>query len=192
VDGVAVNEITEAADVGYGSFYNHFESKDAIHAAVFAAIFDDFGDALDRLTADQDDPAAVIAICVRQTIAHAKREPLWGRFLLREWYRPEALSRGLGARLLRDIQQGIARKRFVVTDVLMSGLVAGAAVIGAIAALLGSGEGTTLLEPPVSVDDLDRRAAAALLHGLGLTAKEARAIAERPLPAFAWVPRFGS
>src|SRR5262245_42665756 len=31
VDGVAINEITEAADVGFGSFYNHFESKDAIH-----------------------------------------------------------------------------------------------------------------------------------------------------------------
>ena len=25
MDGVAINEITEAADVGFGSFYNHFE-----------------------------------------------------------------------------------------------------------------------------------------------------------------------
>ncbi|MGB1581288.1 MAG: TetR/AcrR family transcriptional regulator, partial [Nevskiales bacterium] len=33
-DGVAINEITEAADVGFGSFYNHFESKEAIHAAL--------------------------------------------------------------------------------------------------------------------------------------------------------------
>ena len=25
MEGVAINEITEAADVGFGSFYNHFE-----------------------------------------------------------------------------------------------------------------------------------------------------------------------
>ena len=30
VDAVAINEITEAADVGFGSFYNHFESRDGI------------------------------------------------------------------------------------------------------------------------------------------------------------------
>src|SRR5512139_2807225 len=72
VDGVAVNEITEAADVGFGSFYNHFESKEAIHAAVFTAVLDDFGAALDRLTADRDDPAEIISVCVRQTIAHAQ------------------------------------------------------------------------------------------------------------------------
>ena len=29
MEGVAINEITEAADVGFGSFYNHFESKEA-------------------------------------------------------------------------------------------------------------------------------------------------------------------
>src|SRR5512139_2381797 len=68
VDAVAVNEITEAADVGFGSFYNHFESKEAIHATVFGAVFDDFGEALERLTVDVDDPAEIIAICVRHTI----------------------------------------------------------------------------------------------------------------------------
>jgi AcrR family transcriptional regulator len=192
VDGVAVNEITEAADVGFGSFYNHFESKEAIHTAVFAAVFDDFGDALDRLTADHDDPAEVIAICVRQTIAHAQREPLWGHFLLREWHRPEAVSRGLGARLLRDIAKGIARKRFDVTDPVMTMIVAGGTVVGTIAAQLGAaGEGSTLLDQfGVSVENLDRRAAAALLQGLGLTAREAKVIARRPLPALAWVPVF--
>src|ERR1700741_5273233 len=49
MEGVAINEITEAADVGFGSFYNHFESKDAIYRAVMDAVFEHFGDALDRL-----------------------------------------------------------------------------------------------------------------------------------------------
>jgi AcrR family transcriptional regulator len=49
-DGVAVNEITKTADVGFGSFYNHFDSKEAIHAAAFGTVFEVFGDALARLT----------------------------------------------------------------------------------------------------------------------------------------------
>jgi AcrR family transcriptional regulator len=30
IDKTRINEITEEADVGFGSFYNHFESKAAI------------------------------------------------------------------------------------------------------------------------------------------------------------------
>jgi len=188
VDGVAVNEITEAADVGFGSFYNHFESKEAIHAAVFTAVLDDFGGALDRLTADHDDPAEVISVCVRQTIAHAKREPLWGRFLLREWHRPEAFSRGLGARLLRDIGKGVARKRFDVTDPLMTMIVAGGTVMGSIAVQIGvADQGGALGERfGVSFENLDQRAATAVLQGLGLAAREAKTIAKRRLPALEW------
>jgi len=37
MEGVAINEITEAADVGFGSFYNHFESKEAIYAVLGTA-----------------------------------------------------------------------------------------------------------------------------------------------------------
>ena len=33
-EGLVIQDITEAADVGYGSFYNHFLSKDAIVSAV--------------------------------------------------------------------------------------------------------------------------------------------------------------
>lgn len=192
VDGVTVNEITEAADVGFGSFYNHFESKEAIHAAVLGAVFDDFGEVLEKLTADLDDPAEIISVCVRHVIGHAEREPLWGRFLLREWYRPEAFPRGLGARLLRDIGKGIARKRFDITDPLMTMIVAGGTVMGTIASQLGAaGEGSKLLDQfGMSAQNLDQRSAAALLQGLGLPAREAKAIAKRPLPALEWAPMF--
>src|SRR5579859_5546698 len=47
MEGVAINEITEEADVGFGSFYNHFESKEAIYAAVLDWVFKDFADAME-------------------------------------------------------------------------------------------------------------------------------------------------
>src|SRR5689334_8795599 len=97
VDAVAINEITEAADVGFGSFYNHFPSKEAIYDAVVDAMLGEFADALDRLTQELDDPAEVIAVSVRHTVLRARAEPIWGRFFLREGFKISAMTRGLGA-----------------------------------------------------------------------------------------------
>ncbi|MBV8436108.1 MAG: helix-turn-helix transcriptional regulator, partial [Silvibacterium sp.] len=76
MEGVAINEITEAADVGFGSFYNHFESKEALYEAVIDSVFEDFGDSIDRLFAGVTDSAEVISIAVRHTLLRAAREPL--------------------------------------------------------------------------------------------------------------------
>src|SRR5260221_13958805 len=37
IDGTTVNDITDQADVAYGSFYNHFKSIDEVVAALVAA-----------------------------------------------------------------------------------------------------------------------------------------------------------
>src|ERR1700730_8848633 len=65
MDGVAIEEIPEAADVGFGSFYNHFESKEAIYATLVDNVFEEFADMLDRLTGGLSDPAEVIAASER-------------------------------------------------------------------------------------------------------------------------------
>jgi AcrR family transcriptional regulator len=190
IDAIAINEITEAADVGFGSFYNHFESKDAVYEAVYQAVFDDFGDALTRLTEDVEDAAEVVAVCVRHAIGRARREPLWGRFLVREGQRAHALSRGLGARLLRDIKRGITQKRFHVTDPLMAFIGAAGIVMGAILTEVEYGGAALPKELGGSTQNLGARAAAALLQGLGVSADEAQAIAKRPLPALEWPATF--
>ena len=184
MDAVAINEITEAADVGFGSFYNHFESKEAIYGAVMQAVFEEFADALDALVRNHDDPAEMIAICVRHTVLRARREPLWGRLLAREGFSTRVLSHGLGLRLLRDIQNGIGRGRFKVPDPLMSFVAAGSTVLGAVVAQadVEAGADPLLKQLGVDIDSLPGRAAAVLLHGLGLPFEEAQAIASRPLP----------
>jgi AcrR family transcriptional regulator len=172
MDAVAINEITEAANVGFGSFYNHFESKEAIYSAVMDIVFESFADALDVLVDDLEDPAEIIAVSVRHTLLRARREPLWGRFLIREGLSARGLSRGLATRLRRDIQKGIASHRFDIPDPFMSFIAAGGAVLGAIVAELEAG----------SESDIPERAATVLLHGLGLPFDEAKEIAHRPLP----------
>lgn len=46
-----VLEISQAADVGMGSFYNHFDSKEELFQAALNEIFHSFGALLDRLPA---------------------------------------------------------------------------------------------------------------------------------------------
>ncbi|MGF6651012.1 AcrR family transcriptional regulator [Paraburkholderia youngii] len=101
MEGVAINEITEAADVGFGSFYNHFESKEAIYATLVDNVFEEFANVLDRLAGGITDPAEVVAVSVRHTILRARHDPVWGRFLIREGFSAPALSRGLAQRLMR-------------------------------------------------------------------------------------------
>jgi len=107
MEGVAINEITEVADVGFGSFYNHFESKEAIYASLVDWLFGNIGDPLDRLVRDVADLAEVISVSIRHTLLRAQREPVWGRFLIREGFSANAFERSLGQRFLRDIEKAV-------------------------------------------------------------------------------------
>jgi AcrR family transcriptional regulator len=185
MEAVAINEITEAADVGFGSFYNHFESKEAIYAAVVGTVFESFADGLDELVRDLDDPAEVIAVSIRHTLLRVRRDPLWGRFLLREGLSVHALSHGLGPRLLRDIRKGVAAGRFKTPDPDMAFITVGGGVLGVIAAQLqlASRESSAAGLSREDGASIPERAAAALLHALGLSFAQAEAVARRPLPA---------
>jgi AcrR family transcriptional regulator len=183
-DAVPINEITEAADVGFGSFYNHFASREAIHQALLEQVFEEFGKALDALSDGIDDPAEVISVCVRHTIQRAKREPLWATLLLRNSLQPEASGYGLGPRLLRDIQRGIRSERFATPDPLLSFIVVGSSVLGAITAQLHGRAATgAWAKLNIQTDDLDTRTAAAVLHALGLSRAKADSVSRRPLPS---------
>lgn len=190
VDGVAINEITEAADVGFGSFYNHFPSKDAIYSKVFEIVVEEFGAVLDSLTAKTEDPAEVVAVCVRHTILRAQAEPLWGRFLLRESLTPHGLTKGLGARLLRDIQVGLDQGRFRATAAMTLMMMAGGTIMACLAVQAGQQTGVSVpAELKVDVKQLAERTAEAVLWSLGVPEAEAAALVRKPLPRLAKVSR---
>jgi AcrR family transcriptional regulator len=185
MEGVTISEMTDAADMGLGSFYNHFESKEAVHAALVKTVFEDFADSVDRLLATVPDPAAAISLGVRHTLLRALREPLWGQFLVRESYSPRTLKAGPGLRLLRDLQKGIASGRFKARDPMLAFLSAGGTILAAVAAacqgLPGMPDGALGLHQ----GDIPERTAAVLLGNLGLPWDEAVGIARLPLAPLA-------
>ena len=56
VDAIAIDELVAAAGVAKGSFFNHFEDKNAFGAAVYASVRGELEASVDRVNADVEDP----------------------------------------------------------------------------------------------------------------------------------------
>ncbi|WP_028208599.1 TetR/AcrR family transcriptional regulator [Paraburkholderia nodosa] len=188
MESVTITEITNAADVGFGSFYNHFDSKEGIFAALVEWSFEEFATTLDRLATGLSDPAEAIAVSVRHTLLRAYREPVWGQLLIREGLSTRILSRGLGQRLLRDTKRGISERRFMVADELMCVFSVIGTVVAAIAAELHlSGSSKRAVRARKTLRSRHEKfadsTAAIVLQAFGLKRTEAERIAHRPFPA---------
>ncbi len=177
IDAATVQEIAEAADVAFGSFYNHFESKEAITEAIIAESIESFGDVLDRIAESVKDPAEVLSASVRYTVGRAAEDETWGWFLVRSGMSMAVFRVGLVKRMARDIRIAIDAGRFSVIDRDATVFAAGGAVLAIVTARL-RGE----IE-----EDAPERVAAIVLRMLGLSPEEAREIANRPLPALALI-----
>src|ERR1700756_1116843 len=130
---VPVLEITQAADVGMGSFYNHFDSKEQLFEAAVADVLDAHGAMLDRLTASIDDPAETFATSFRLTGRLFRQRPQESEILLANGPALLSSERGLAPRALRDIKAGVDAGRFrgdVGDDPELALAMAGGALLG--------------------------------------------------------------
>lgn len=186
-DGIAINEITEAADVSFGSFYNYFESKDDIFDQLAEEVVDAFGDALNAIADFTDDPAEILAASIRSVLNRADEDPVWGRFFVRFVVSARLFSRRPGGYFLRDVQRGFAEGRFQAADPLMAITAVGGAIISAAVvstempadAILPAADAASV---HLDKTQLPERAAAVILQILGLDEAEANAVARRPIP----------
>ncbi|GAA3556906.1 hypothetical protein GCM10022222_45730 [Amycolatopsis ultiminotia] len=64
---VSIQAITDRADVGFGSFYNHFSSKAKLFTAAVTDAFDRYGAWLAQRTVHEPDPVTRLAIRIRFT-----------------------------------------------------------------------------------------------------------------------------
>lgn len=171
---VPVLEITQAADVGMGSFYNHFPSKEELFNAAVADVLDNHGALLDALTGSIDDPAETFACSFRLTGRLFRRRPQESQILLANGVELMSSERGLAPRALRDITVAAGAGRFTVDDPKLALVVAGGALIGL---------GKLLQDEPERDDAVSTdQVAEDVLRLFGLSAGEAHQICTRPLP----------
>jgi AcrR family transcriptional regulator len=170
IDNTRINEITDEADVGFGSFYNHFNSKEAIVEAVLAETLAAQGAAIDAVTAELEDPAEVVAAAHRTFVNLARSDPDWGWLVIRL---DLSLSlEALGPFARRDLERGIRAGRFHVPNKRVALFASGGALRGVMRDVLDG-------HAPKNADRLH---AEGVLRMLGLTAEDAAEVARRPLP----------
>ena len=168
----SIQEIAERADVGFGSFYNHFETKTALFDAAVADALDDYGQLIDEVAGHIEDPAELFAASVRLTLRLAALHPEITQIMRLRGLQHIYADTGLGPRALRDLAKGQQAGRFRIEDPAIALSAVGGAIIG-------------LLQLN-TVAELDDRAgeqmAELVLRMLGLPLDEARDLATRPLP----------
>ena len=171
---VPILEITQAADVGMGSFYNHFETKEQLYAAAVEEVMDAFGDLLDRVTADIEDAAEVFATSFRLAGRLHREEPELSKVLLNNALALLSAPNGLAPRARRDIEAARVAGRFQVDDVDLAVTLAAGALF-ALGQLLHD-------QPDRDADDAADRMTESLLRVFGLTPRQAHQLCTRPLP----------
>ena len=181
---VPILEITQAADVGMGSFYNHFESKELLYEAAYEAVLDAYGQQLDHVTAGIEDPAEVFASSFRLTGRLHRREPELSRVLLNNIPRLLSADDGLAPRARRDITAAVDAGRFDVADVDIAVTIAAGALL-ALGQLLHD-------QPDRDVEQTTDQMTEDLLHMFGVPRRQAHRICTRPLPEVAGASGDGS
>ncbi len=172
VESTRINEITEEADVGFGSFYNHFDGKEAIVEAVLAETVAAQGAALDEITGSLEDPAQVIAAAHRHFVRLARSDPEWAWLLVRLGISRNLLFDALRPFAERDLRRGIKAGRLQVPDQRTALLASGGALLAIMRAVLDGN----------APRNADIHHAEGILRLFGLTPADAAEVARRPLP----------
>lgn len=172
VDGVTIEDITEAADIARRSFYHHFESKHEILVPIARQRTAALNRRLDRLAASIDDPAEGMATAIRHGAREIPSDPLCCWFALHSGLPVERLKEGFGESALRDVDRAIEAGRFHLDNRRVLEQLFPAWFIATIGARV---------EGRFSDQDLDD-AVEYVLRMFGVERREARRIAHLSLP----------
>lgn len=173
VDGATMLEIAERADVGAGTVYNYFKSKDELAIAVLEEVMFNLARRIEKVTNTFDDPAQVYAFGIRMVLETATRDVRWKQLLNRSEVMADALFRRMGPFAIRDLRQATTAGRFVVDDADLVWKLATHAIVGVSLAITNGELGEDKLDETV----------VRLLCMTGVGADAARELAARPRPA---------
>lgn len=173
IDAATMSEIAERADIGAGTVYTFFKSKDELAIAVLESLMTDLGNRIEMVTNTFDDPAQVYAFGVRNLIETCITDLRWRQLLTRSEVMAGAMFRQMGPFATRDLRNATRAGRFNIDDADLVWRMANHAIMG-IALAITSGE-----MPASKVEDCVVR----ILCMNGISLDEARDLAARPRPA---------
>ncbi len=172
VEGLRLRDVTDGADIGFGSFYSHFESKEQLVDAVRLALMSSLAENLIAHVAAFDDPAEAGCAAHRWFVRTATEDPPTARLVV-QLDRADVLFQEMIMPYARPLlERGIAGGRFPAMDVTTTLTYVVGATIAVTRAVL---EGR--LGP-----EAETATAEVLLRALGLDGAQAAELAHRELP----------
>lgn len=175
VDAATMLEIAQRADVGAGTVYNYFKSKEDLAIAVLETLMHDLALKIQAVTDTFDDPAQVYAYGIRTVLDTAITNTHWAQMLNRAEVIADALFRVMGPFAIRDLRLASQAGRFEVSNADLVWRLTSHALIGAGLAI------TTGQLPASAADQVIVR----LLCMTGIGSNAAVELAARPRPALA-------
>ena len=178
IDETTIQQITEAADVGFGTFYNYFPSKEAAAERVLDCVIRNLGlrNRLANEAAGVQDPLAVIANSVRLTAGEMRSGPIWGWWLHRTDLLARRMLLGFRPFGMRDMEEARAAGALHLpggsVETGWSCLIW--LLVGAVTDV------TDGVRPDSACEDM----AEAILRIMGASQQEAARIARLPLPDY--------
>lgn len=182
-DAATISDITEEADVGFGSFYNHFDSKEDIARAVFAERAEQLGVYFESVEASIHDIALAQSIVQRLWIAFATIDPLWGWFNVHAENALQQMDETFRERVVSDLIKGNESGRYRIKAVDMAATLTLSSLMATMRMVL---EGR-------NSESMASEMAECLLRMYGVPVDEAAELARHPLPTLvkAMIDDFG-
>lgn len=174
VDSTAIADITETADVGFGSFYNHFTSKIEIIRVVFELRANELGVIADHIGNTEKDIALAIAYIQRSFLTKTLDDPVWGWFIVHATEGLPEMSRVFMLRGKADIARGLREGRLTVSCIDTAMRIILASLLSTMRALLEK------QIPPSAVGETIY----CLLRMLGVEAGDAEIFSKKELPKY--------
>jgi len=170
-DAPTIDDVIAEADVARGSFYNHFETRDALFNAVADDIATDINSIIRSKLAGITDPAVRFSIALRIFVHLAVVHEARGWILLRTMPLVGALNLEMKNFVYSEFSEAVASGRFHAKSVAIVNDMAVGLLIMTIRRLLTEKCG----------DDHVRDAAEAFLVAMGIRESDARRIAYSPI-----------
>lgn len=114
---LSIRDISRAAGVSHGTFYNYFESVEALLDNLALLFAFTHASRLDALTRDRAAADEVFAVSTRQTLRFMAEAPVYARFVFDAGLRVDHFVTGMRAHLGADLRRGLREGVFAIDDV---------------------------------------------------------------------------
>jgi len=172
IANLRISDVTEMADIGSGTFYSHFESKEAIVEAVVTEAVTSFAEAIGTEALEREDPAETASISYRRFVRLAAEEAELAGILVNIDHAEALFESALLPYARETLERGIRGGRFQIDNVELCLTSVSAAALAAMRAVLSGRVGP----------GADIAGAEMILRSFGVDVREAKEIANRPLP----------